>query len=303
MEPQLSVLLYSKYSALSKRLMNIMNTSDVDFTSKFSMQPLCIDNEEIRNRVLKNKQIEISTVPCLLVIFPDGGIEKYDGVHIFEWVEGIIRQFASPSQPLHIEQPRQPPRISEEETWRLQQVMEQKRVQERKITEDRERSKIREENKRLYEQKQQEKENPTSGSRTKTNPSSGNRRKPVRKHDIEDDNEDNTANNTGVTSIDDLEDLPTDEEDNGVSDRYRLRKPVGRIRSNEGNYEEGNELFQGPTPNMRKAKKSAIKGANSTESAKSQKSIDIMSRAKALAQGREESTAPPPPGHPLSQRN
>ena len=60
MEHQLSVLLYSKYSSSSKSLMNIMNTSNIDFTNKFALQPLCIDNEEIRNRIIKNKQIEVT---------------------------------------------------------------------------------------------------------------------------------------------------------------------------------------------------------------------------------------------------
>jgi hypothetical protein len=52
MEPQLSVLLYSKYSSLSKNLMDMMNRSGVDFNNKFSLQTLCIDNEEIRNRII-----------------------------------------------------------------------------------------------------------------------------------------------------------------------------------------------------------------------------------------------------------
>ena len=129
MEPQLSVLLYSKYSSLSKRLMNIINTSNVDFTKKFALQTLCIDNQQIRDRVLKNKQIEITTVPCILLTFPDGGIEKYDGIYVFEWVEGIIKQFTQPVQNY--------PKISEEEEkWRIQQVIEQKTKQEQKILHD-----------------------------------------------------------------------------------------------------------------------------------------------------------------------
>ena len=269
MEPQLSVLLYSKYSSLSKRLMNIINTSNVDFTKKFALQTLCIDNQQIRNRVLKNKQIEITTVPCILLTFPDGGIEKYDGIYVFEWVEGIIKQFTQLVQNY--------PKISEEEEekWRIQQVIEQKTKQEQKILQEYENSKNIEKNKRRKEENESTVEKPPS-----------------------------KQNKNKVTSIDDLDDLHTDEEDN-VSDRYKSRKPVGRIRSNEGNYEEGNDLFKGPVPNNRKAKQSTVKGDHNKEEkndAKSQKSIDIMSKAKELAKGREESAGPPPPGYPLNQK-
>jgi hypothetical protein len=265
MEPQLSVLLYSKYSSLSKRLMNIINTSNVDFTKKFALQTLCIDNQQIRDRVLKNKQIEITTVPCILLTFPDGGIEKYDGIYVFEWVEGIIKQFTQPTQNY--------PKISEEEEkQRIQQVIEQKTKQEQKILQEYENSKNIEKNRRRKEENESTVEKPPS-----------------------------KQSKNKVTSIDDLDDLPTDEEEDNVSDRYKSRKPVGRIRSDEGNYEEGKDLFKGSAPNNRKAKQSAVKGDEKND-AKSQKSIDIMSKAKELAKGREESAGPPPPGHPLNQK-
>ena len=148
MESQLSVLLYSKYSSLSKSLINMIQTSGVDFTTKFSLQPLCIDNEEIRARILKNTQLQITTVPCLLIIFPDGGIEKYDGARVFEWVEGIIRQFVPPPPPVR----QQPSVPSEEEKWRMnkaQQAREQERIQN-------ERKRVAEENRRKYHEKYEE---------------------------------------------------------------------------------------------------------------------------------------------------
>ena len=266
MEPQLSVLLYSKYSSSSKRLMNIMNTSNVNFTKKFSLQTLCIDNQQIRNRVLKNKQIEITTVPCILLTFPDGGVEKYDGIYVFEWVEEIIRQFTKPLQNFH--------KISEEEEkWRIQQVIEHKTKQEQKILEEYEKSK------NIEKVAQQENESKIQSQSSKSK--LVNKTLPI---------------NLGVTSIDDLDDLPSDEEDDS-SDRYKSRKPVAHIRSDEGNYEEGKDLFKGSVTDNRKTKKSSGKN-----DAKSQKSIDIMSKAKELAKGREESAGPSPPGYPLNQK-
>ena len=88
--------------------------------------------------------------------------------------------------------------------------------------------------------------------------------------------------------------MPSDEDDDVAADRYRSRRPVGRIRTDEGNYEEGKELFQGHPLNMRES--------HTGNDAKSQKSADIMAKAKAMAKGREDTHAPPP-GHPANQRN
>lgn len=292
MELQLSVLLYSKYSSLSKSLMNMIQTSGIDFTTKFSLQPLCIDNEEIRARILKNTQLQITTVPCLLIIFPDGGIEKYDGARVFEWVEGIIRQFAPPPPPV-IQQPSVP---SEEEKWRMnqaQQAREQERIQN-------ERKRVAEENRRKYHEKYVKERPPSRERERQRSPSPP---PPMRRRRVRKESPEPRRQEPSVTSIDDLDDLPSDEDDDVAADRYRSRRPVGRIRTDEGNYEEGKELFQGPPLNMRRARISAVKGESHTgNDAKSQKSADIMAKAKAMAKGREDTHAPPP-GHPANQRN
>lgn len=294
MESQFSVLLYSKYSSLSKSLMNMIQTSGVDFTTKFSLQPLCIDNEEIRARVLKNTQLQVTTVPCLLIIFPDGGIEKYDGARVFEWVEGIIRQFAPPPPPPPVRQ--QPYVPSEEEKWRMkqaQQAREQERIQN-------ERKRVAEENRRKYHEKYEEERPPSPERERQRSPSPP---PPMRRRRVRKESPEPRRQEPDVTSIDDLDDFPSDEDDDVAADRYRSRRPVGRIRTDEGNYEEGKELFQGPPLNMRRARRSAVKGESHTgNDAKSQKSADIMAKAKAMAKGREDTHAPPP-GHPANQRN
>ena len=89
-----------------------------------------------------------------------------------------------------------------------------------------------------------------------------------------------------------LEDLPSEDEEE--PDRYKNRKPVGRIRTDKGNYEGSEELFKGSPPSTRKPiSKSALKNSNTTL----QKNSDIMNKAKELAKGREPEL--PPPGHPI----
>lgn len=135
MEPHLSVLLYSKYSSSSKKLFGIIESNNINLNS-LSLQTLCIDNEQIRNRIKNNKQLDINSVPCILIIYPDGGIEKYDGTHVFEWVEQSIKQITQSTQKV------------EEQLWREEQKIEKMKLEEEKKQIEIERQLIREEYKK-----------------------------------------------------------------------------------------------------------------------------------------------------------
>jgi hypothetical protein len=106
MEGQLCVLLYSKYSQYSKRFTEMLNQASVDFTAICGLNSLCIDNDKIRNQITKSAKIEITVVPCILIVFPDGGVEKYEGANAFKWADEIISKHAPPQPPQ--QQPLQP---------------------------------------------------------------------------------------------------------------------------------------------------------------------------------------------------
>lgn len=91
MEPKISLLLYSKYSDLSTKLLNHINDSQINFYELTKIQTVCIDNEEIRQRIIKNKHLSISSVPCILLILPDDTIEKYEGENVFDWANEILQ--------------------------------------------------------------------------------------------------------------------------------------------------------------------------------------------------------------------
>jgi hypothetical protein len=93
MNQQYSVLFYSQYSSNCKRILNLIQNSDVDFASVLNLTNVCIDNIQIRDRILKSKNIKINTVPCILTVYPDGGVEKYEGSHTFNLVEEIIEKY------------------------------------------------------------------------------------------------------------------------------------------------------------------------------------------------------------------
>ena len=92
MEKPQTIILYSKYSQHSKRLLDSLKSINIDWEKVINLQLLCIDNENIRKRILNSKDIQIKTVPCILIIYSDGVVEKFDGPNSFEWVENIINK-------------------------------------------------------------------------------------------------------------------------------------------------------------------------------------------------------------------
>lgn len=108
MDHQLCVLLHSKYSPSSTQLMNALESSPVNLTATVGLQLVCIDNEEIRAQIYKSNKVDISTVPCVMIIYGNGGVEKYEGVSAFQWIEETVRKHM-PAPPPQVQMPPQPP--------------------------------------------------------------------------------------------------------------------------------------------------------------------------------------------------
>jgi hypothetical protein len=90
MDIQLSVLLYSKYSNGSMKLLNSIDSSGVDVFGLLGMTRVCIDNSDVRKRIINNKKITIQTLPCILRAYTDGRLDKFDGYSVFDLVDEII---------------------------------------------------------------------------------------------------------------------------------------------------------------------------------------------------------------------
>jgi hypothetical protein len=97
MEPQHSVLLYSKYSQTCNKLFEITNSSGIDFSKILSL--VCIDSEDVRKRIKNDKRFGIQTVPCLLLLYTNGTVEKYEGQDVFIWTTNIISRLNPPPPP------------------------------------------------------------------------------------------------------------------------------------------------------------------------------------------------------------
>ena len=63
MEQKLCVFLYSKYSSHCSKLIHELNTCGFDFMMTTGMSTLCIDNKEIRDKLMASNNIEIEGVP------------------------------------------------------------------------------------------------------------------------------------------------------------------------------------------------------------------------------------------------
>jgi hypothetical protein len=96
MDPQTSILLYSKYSSHCQKLTNIINESGL----QLPLHHLCIDNDEIRKRIKKCTKLKIVYVPCILIIHNDGGIEQFDGDNVFTLVTNIIKSMTPQPSPI-----------------------------------------------------------------------------------------------------------------------------------------------------------------------------------------------------------
>lgn len=255
MEPQYSVLLYSKYSPNCKKILDLINGGTVDFTSTVRLQLLCVDNPKVRERVCKNNQIDVTIIPCILSIYANGGVEKYDGAYAFKWVENILESFTPPPPPVQQPEPKYVQRREPERETLHESLHEPEEYEPRQESRQELRQELRRE--------------PDSDLAVSTQPSYPREQKnrvPDRMKPI---------NPEGKTSI---SDIPIDE-----TDRHRNVKQPPRLQRGNDIIEDEN-LFQGEPVSHRRPVHNVIKDT-------SQKNQDdphgTMARAKELAKGRD----------------
>ena len=79
---------------MSNKLISILSSCQLDLKVLVGLSTVCIDNKEIRKQILqKNNKIEILSVPCILIVYHTGEVEKYEGESAFEWIEETINKY------------------------------------------------------------------------------------------------------------------------------------------------------------------------------------------------------------------
>lgn len=90
MNPKYHILLYSDYSNECKEFLQASSGMNLPF------QYLKVDNPEVRKRILGNSELGVCMVPCLICVYPNGTVEKYEGDQAFLWLSEVIRQNTPP---------------------------------------------------------------------------------------------------------------------------------------------------------------------------------------------------------------
>ena len=94
-DPEYLVILYSKYSPECQKILQVYNPNLMGY-----FKLVCIDSAMIRARLSKSKSIQITTVPCVLLVYPRNKVEKFEGEGVTDWILRQIAQNLPPSETL-----------------------------------------------------------------------------------------------------------------------------------------------------------------------------------------------------------
>jgi hypothetical protein len=83
-----AVLLYSNFSKQSLRWLQIYNNSP-ELDLMISLKRICIDDPEIRRRIINSKTLKVVSVPCILVL-QNNVISSYEGIKSFYWIQDMV---------------------------------------------------------------------------------------------------------------------------------------------------------------------------------------------------------------------
>lgn len=101
------VLLYSKYSESCRQLLQTMER----YGANIAM--VCLDNKEVRQRVMNDKRLTITVVPTLLSLYDTGVVEKYEGSKVMEL---LLSSFEKINQQKQVTIPKPPQEPVEQKT-------------------------------------------------------------------------------------------------------------------------------------------------------------------------------------------
>jgi hypothetical protein len=111
---------------MSSKLMSALSTCPVDLSTTVGIRPVCIDNEDIRRQILKDKKIEINSVPCVLIAYNTGSVEKYEGSNAFQWIEETVSKY--------MPKPSAQPKINQEPVVEYQEQKIKKKIVKKETT-------------------------------------------------------------------------------------------------------------------------------------------------------------------------
>lgn len=165
MDIKFSTVLYSKFSQISQNFINMLSKLPDDLKSNLNFNILSVDNPKIRKTILQDKNLNIKNIPCLLIIYNDGRIEKYEGTDSFRWIEEILTKINLQKQKEELELQQ---KMLEQQALEQQRLMQQQKEMEAE-NEDEEEEVIKKPKKKPpIKKKKQNTKPPTNKSQYKT---------------------------------------------------------------------------------------------------------------------------------------
>jgi hypothetical protein len=108
----INVLVYSKFSQASTKLIGMI---DKNPPLKQNTHLLCIDNEEVRKRVVKSQKLNIKHVPCIMRLHESNGyVESFEGEKAFSLVNTYYIEYLERQQSQQQQQPPPPQQTYQE---------------------------------------------------------------------------------------------------------------------------------------------------------------------------------------------
>lgn len=246
-----SILVYSKYSNNSKRLIDLIQNSNIDFSG---LKSLCVDNDKIRKRIKQNPHLDVTTVPCILNIYANGTVEKFEGAYAFSWVEKIIALNAPKVQEQYVAPIPQP--MPQQQIPQYQPMLPQQPLlpQQNMVQQVPQQNMVQPIPQQPIPQQGMVQPMPTQAERQDYVPQSLEKKPKPRRKPIQQKQE--------LTPLDELDENDQETEQN---DRYRNVPGPKRIRNSHQGYEEDDDLFPGDQVDNRRERKNTIR--NNTEKA------------------------------------
>ena len=86
-----TILLYSKFSNICLSLRSTLKECPINIEEQINLEYVCIDNPVIRNLILKNSNLNIKYVPCLITV-SEKQKQVFQGQQVVNWFEQIVRK-------------------------------------------------------------------------------------------------------------------------------------------------------------------------------------------------------------------
>jgi hypothetical protein len=249
-ETPVYLFFYSKYSHLSKIMIENINNSNLNIAFEY----ICIDNTKIRNKILGSKKIKFSLVPCIFIVYPNKKIEQYEGNDAFNFVNNIIAFNLQEMQKI----------AQEEEQYKLQLAQQQ-------------------EHERILQQQHQQQEQVKEERPRKEKNSKQNKFTSITSLKEEDEE---TEEENEEEANEEQEESEEDEEAN-EEELPMIKKPKKQIRINEGNFEDVYDDSEYNPPEYDTKKLRGVRNSANERNTKKNNDSNISNIAQQLAKERE----------------